>query len=319
MKSLKSTVVSFILIAFVSLCRGMAYAAPEAEFHKIWLEHNVSHDGTSCLKIMLDVTVRGAKGKDVSFIAYIESPKGTAHKDKNGKYRTKDGFVSASYIDDATYENTRWKTLGIYLPNEEIHAKPGKNTYYVQVQARVDGKFIGQSEYESFTATGASASSGNNNAAGNNANVQKINCFVCHGSGTCQICGGLGYTVSRYGYLKGQQVSCGYCTASGRCPACHGKGYTVSQYINGNLYIDGQLAPPAGSGSSSSSGRDRNSGSSSACRSCGGTGVSKTPNSGGSRSSWVAYYNPAGTHCPYCGGYTEHYHDRCSSCNIPSY
>lgn len=55
------------------------------------------------------------------------------------------------------------------------------------------------------------------------------------------------------------------------------------------------------------------------CRSCGGTGVSKTPNSGGSRTNWVAYYNTSGNKCPYCDGYSEHFHDRCSSCNVPSY
>lgn len=55
------------------------------------------------------------------------------------------------------------------------------------------------------------------------------------------------------------------------------------------------------------------------CRSCDGTGVSKTPNSGGSLSSWVAYYNSQGSKCPYCGSYTGHFHDKCSSCNVPSY
>ncbi len=55
------------------------------------------------------------------------------------------------------------------------------------------------------------------------------------------------------------------------------------------------------------------------CSSCGGTGVSPTPNSGGSLSSWVAYYNTQGIKCPYCGSYSGHYHDRCSSCNVPRY
>jgi rRNA maturation protein Nop10 len=55
------------------------------------------------------------------------------------------------------------------------------------------------------------------------------------------------------------------------------------------------------------------------CQSCGGTGVSKTPNSGGSRTSWIAYYNSQGNKCPYCGRYTSHFHDKCSSCNVPSY
>ncbi|MCM1520924.1 MAG: hypothetical protein NC098_09075 [Lachnoclostridium sp.] len=53
------------------------------------------------------------------------------------------------------------------------------------------------------------------------------------------------------------------------------------------------------------------------CSSCGGTGVSKTPNTGGSRSNWVAYYNPNGTKCPYCKRYTSHFHDRCARCNVP--
>lgn len=53
------------------------------------------------------------------------------------------------------------------------------------------------------------------------------------------------------------------------------------------------------------------------CRSCGGTGVNPSPNSGGSRTTWVAHYNSRGNKCPYCKGYSEHFHDRCAHCNIP--
>lgn len=53
------------------------------------------------------------------------------------------------------------------------------------------------------------------------------------------------------------------------------------------------------------------------CSCCGGTGVNKTPNSGGSRSNWVAYYNRAGNECPYCNKYTSHFHDKCAHCNVP--
>lgn len=77
-------------------------------------------------------------------------------------------------------------------------------------------------------------------------------------------------------------------------------------------WMDAQIMSRQGGTSS----HDRESG---VCRSCGGTGVSKTPNSGGSRTSWVAYYNSNGNKCPYCGGYTGHFHDRCSRCNVPSY
>lgn len=57
--------------------------------------------------------------------------------------------------------------------------------------------------------------------------------------------------------------------------------------------------------------------SSGGCSSCGGTGVNERPNTGGSRTNWVAHYNHRGTKCPYCGGYTEHFHDKCAHCNVP--
>lgn len=55
------------------------------------------------------------------------------------------------------------------------------------------------------------------------------------------------------------------------------------------------------------------------CTSCDGTGISKTPNTGGGVASWVAYYNSEGTRCPYCSRYSRHFHNRCSSCNVPRY
>lgn len=53
------------------------------------------------------------------------------------------------------------------------------------------------------------------------------------------------------------------------------------------------------------------------CSYCGGTGIDKTPNTGGHRTEWVGYYNSPGNKCPYCSGYTSHFHDRCMKCNVP--
>lgn len=55
------------------------------------------------------------------------------------------------------------------------------------------------------------------------------------------------------------------------------------------------------------------------CTRCGGRGVNPTPSAGGGLQSWVAYFNSSGTQCPYCGQYYQHYHDKCSSCSVPSY
>ena len=55
------------------------------------------------------------------------------------------------------------------------------------------------------------------------------------------------------------------------------------------------------------------------CASCGGTGVDSTPMTSSGMSTWVAHYHSGnGTKCIYCNRLDSHYHDKCSSCNIPA-
>lgn len=105
--------------------------------------------------------------------------------------------------------------------------------------------------------------------------------------------------VSTIGNMSLNMINTYTSMGEGRQPA--------QRWLNANAVASSDYG---GSSSSSSSGT---------CRSCGGTGVSKTPNTGGSRSTWVAYYNSSGTHCPYCNGYSAHFHNRCASCNVPRY
>ncbi|MDE5886235.1 MAG: hypothetical protein K2H46_01475 [Muribaculaceae bacterium] len=309
---------SFIII----ICGGLpvlaAPAAPAAQFKSICLRHNVNYSGVKNLEIIMDVTVHNLKGYDISFNAYIETPKGVGHKDTNQRYCTRDGKVSTSKKVKSIYDHCEWEELILHLPNSEIHPLPGKNTYYIQVLAYYDGKCIGRSDYVSFNMEGDSQSLGSrqsvrkDNGYDEAKTDMKIDCVLCHRTGKCGICGGLGYTVPMYGYSKGQCVPCSNCT-DGKCRACLGKGYSIVQSRNGNVYVDGRYVPPA-SGSSGGSSTSSKTG----CSKCGGTGVNKTPNSGGSLQSWVAYYNSNGSKCPYCFRYTSHYHDRCPSCNVPN-
>lgn len=148
-------------------------------------------------------------------------------------------------------------------------------------------------------------------------------CSLCGGSQLCGICHGRGGIVTA-GY--GTWIPCASCGQSGKCNFCRNTGgYALS---GSHLYdANGKeiyVAPVGGGGvpsvtTTSPSNNNRRSNNSGICSSCGGTGVNRTPNSGGSRGSWVAYYNSAGTTCPYCSKVDSHFHDRCSRCNIPSY
>ena len=61
-----------VLILLFNLVDTYAQSAPVAIFNSSKLEHNVMHDGEKCLKLILDVNVKNAKGKDVKFSAYVE-------------------------------------------------------------------------------------------------------------------------------------------------------------------------------------------------------------------------------------------------------
>lgn len=146
-------------------------------------------------------------------------------------------------------------------------------------------------------------------------------CGMCGGSGRCGICMGQGGIVSA-GY--GTYIPCASCGQTGRCMLCAQTGgyvlYDSHLYdANGRRIYVSTGSSSYDSGSSSRSSRSRNNHNSGTCSSCGGTGVSPTPNSGGSRSSWVAHYNSSGEDCPYCNRYDSHFHDRCASCNVPRY
>lgn len=80
-------------------------------------------------------------------------------------------------------------------------------------------------------------------------------CFICQGTGVCQVCYGTG---GQYWYGMGMQP-CGRCFGNGRCQSCGGKGYTVQNSTtkygvtvvydeNGKMYVCG------GDGGSSSRG-----------------------------------------------------------------
>ncbi len=148
-------------------------------------------------------------------------------------------------------------------------------------------------------------------------------CGNCFGMKMCTICMGAGAIVTYSSYIP--CVACGY---TGRCGVCHGSGKCVCSnseypgYMPGSTTTygpNGEIIGTDGShgGSSSSSSSPRSSSSKGSCYKCHGTGVDPASNSGGSLSSWVAYYNNSGNECPYCSSYTSHYHDRCSNCNVP--
>lgn len=137
------------------------------------------------------------------------------------------------------------------------------------------------------------------------------------------------YSYAESCYENGLEEGCDKCRAdlrrirSGEYLDSDSKINFISYFVNLRSMIMSSTASIGSidydSGSSSYSGSTSSSSRNSSCSACGGTRVNPNPNYGGSLSSFVAYYNAQGNHCPYCGKYNDHFHDRCSSCNVPRY
>ena len=125
----------------------------EAFVNRIWIEHNKVINGVKYMAIHVKFETHNMAEKGGRIVAFFESPKGTGHRDTNGKYCTTDGNVSVGMDFGSHYIHSSYSDKVLLIPNSEIHPKTEKNKYYIRVgvydyQAQ---KYICFSEYETFT------------------------------------------------------------------------------------------------------------------------------------------------------------------------
>lgn len=267
----------------------------------------------------LNIDINGYKNKKLSVNAYFYNSDGTKLSDTNGRYNTPNGQVATHVDIKPRYDGSHWDDLQITIPVSELHPRPGKNDYYVDIQVHDGHSSIGSKEKAcSYSLTGSSSSS--SYASGNSGDI----CTGCSGSGkmTCSVCSGTGTNpiprpiVNYYTYQTTYVYDkCMMCGGSGirACWICNGTGKMPKNYGAGagGYYYNPGFDNDFGSGSSSHGNSNRSSSSKANCPYCNGTGVTMSQSSGGNLSSHVAYYNSAGNTCPYCGCSNKHYHTKC--------
>lgn len=160
------------------------------------------------------------------------------------------------------------------------------------------------------------------NADGSITTVSYSSCHICHGSGTCTICNGLGGRWGGYGAYR-RYVICVKCGGLKHCTYCQGTGVSVfkstfypkTQMTVGEDVWSGETFISGGSGDDTHSSTTH----SHSCSSCNGTGVDPTPwkdpVSNAGNGPW-AYTNPSGSVCPYCKLIIWHQHQKCPMCNV---
>ncbi len=139
-----------VFLAVFCLWSAAGAFAASATIDRIWLEHNVSQDGQTGLRIHLKFTVWDMQGQQGEAVAYFESPKGVGVKDLNRRYYTTDGNVCTSERFTPSYPGSEYSDFTLFIPNEELHLLPGSHTYYCQVFLfDAQGNHIAYSDYAS--------------------------------------------------------------------------------------------------------------------------------------------------------------------------
>ena len=131
-------------------------SAPKAVFHgtRVGKIHHLS-DSRDMYDLFLqcNVTVYGIKGEKVNLAAYVDGPtKGKGLYSPNGRYKTSEGNVAIGgiVISNADSDKTQWPHYTLTLPFSDLGLPDGTHTINIRWFANAQGKFIGNSEFQTI-------------------------------------------------------------------------------------------------------------------------------------------------------------------------
>ena len=126
---------------------------PTATVENTWIQHNVEIGGLYYMQIHVKFKTHYMTDYGGMVVAFFESPKGNYVRDTNGRYCTVEGNVCTYNNFGTHYEHSQFSDFTLQIPNEELHAKTGKHTYYMRVGVydNKSKKYISFGDYISFT------------------------------------------------------------------------------------------------------------------------------------------------------------------------
>lgn len=278
--------------------------------------------------------VSGIKGKKFDLVAIVKDDNGNWHTDANGN------TVKTHYECTATYENTVWNDISVYIRHNKLAPKPGKHNYEVFLYVYYNGDWYGGTKVGSYSLTGSSSSGNKSSSSGSTQHSSSVSrqnssktvtCSVCNGTGitVCLLCGGVGgrqnwrcLTYPPYSQYY-EWTTCTACAGAGKvgCTWCSGKGsITINTTANQNNYNYNYNNNTTynnnynQSRSSSSSSSSRSSSAYTTCRICGGSGTCTSCHGKGGEWRDTGYYTGSDSKswidCGSCRG-----NKRCFNCH----
>lgn len=321
------------IITAICLFTAIMASAISINFEKTWLDLDTkTKKGVPAIAAHAKLHISGIKGQDFDLVAIVQDDNGEWHKNRQGD------IVKTHYKVNATYDDSTWENIMVYIRHNRLAPKPGKHEYKVYLYIYYDGKWLDGKLAGTYSLTGSSSSSKRSSSSTSSSSTRRSSsstqrhssthrhsstqtgtCGVCQGSGimTGLLCNGAGgsqqwrcLTYPPYSQYY-EWVTCMACGGNGHvaCTWCKGTGevqiaqpstnYNTGTYNNSNNYYNNYGSSVGSSSSSSSS-------TYSTCPICHGSGVCTS--CGGRGGEWrdTGYYTGSGSKswidCPSCNG-----------------
>lgn len=190
-----------------------------------WIDLQAENSaGDPVISAHCKLNVTGIKGKDFDMVAIIKGEDGEWHTDEAGN------TVKTHYKCNATYEDSHWKDLQVFIPFDRLAPKPGKHTYIVYLYVYYNNEWYGGTLAGTFTHNNICSS--RRNSSDSNSHGRTADCGVCKGSGiiTCLLCNGMGGS-NQYRCLTYPPYSSYYEWVP--CIACRGGGKVACTWCGG--------------------------------------------------------------------------------------
>jgi len=101
----------------------------------VWIEHNVKKKGKTGFYVRARLWISGYKKKKIRFMAFFMDQRGRFLLDQNGKYCSKDGYVTSAKYIRPSYHKSSFPGIHLFIPYKELHLSKGIHPLTVTVMA----------------------------------------------------------------------------------------------------------------------------------------------------------------------------------------
>lgn len=258
----------YLIILLFALFFTGALTAATAKINKVWIEHGVTINNRSAMKVHCDFSVWGMKGKKGNMCIWIKGPSGSWHK-VNSEHKSTTGTTYFKWAYSPSIDSAHYSDFWYAPYNDDLLLLDGKNKYKVVVTISDDNaNTLAQSDEIEFTGTGRGGNSNNSSNRSNNSGGSSKKSNPSHNSGKKNnIVNTYRENLSFGGYAEVNvyangfksktnygkcsscygTATCSLCHGTRRCNICNGQGGIISAGY-GNYY---PCASCGGSGSCS--------------------------------------------------------------------